>query len=87
MDSNITEIDMFNIIKTNFTNELYEWMKIEFSDVCSNGDVCINKLLDDLNSMYSQKNEVETIEYISYIYDRYINNYLKGKNPDPFWAD
>ena len=27
-------------------------MKIEFSDVCSSGDVSINELLDDLNLVY-----------------------------------
>jgi hypothetical protein len=90
MNCNITDVEMFDIIKTNFTNELYEWMKIEFSDKCSNGDLCINELLDDLNSMYNIKNKVEIpidIKFINYIYDRYINNYLKGENPDPFWAD
>ena len=88
-----TEEDMFNIIKTNFTANLYNWMKAEFSDVCSNGDVCINKLLDELNSIYNIKNKTDVscdmrqVCFINYIYDRYINNYLKGDAPDPFWAD
>ena len=86
----ITEEEMFDIIKNNFTDELYKWMKTEFSDVCSNGDECINKLLDDLKSVYIIKNETEILfdtKFISNIYNRYINNYLKGEKPDPWWAD
>jgi hypothetical protein len=89
MDCIITKEEMFDIIKNNFTDELYKWMKIQFSDVCSNGDVCINRLLDNMNSIYNIKNENEIlydedIDYIDYIYDAYINNYLEGKSPTPW---
>ena len=90
MTCNITETEMFDIIKKNFTDDLYNWMKIEFSDVCSSGDVYINKLLDDLNLVYNIKNKTDlSIEskYINYIYDAYKNSYLKGIQPDPLWAD
>ena len=83
--------EMLNIIQTNFTAELYTWMKREFSDVCSNGDVAINKLLDELYDVYVLKNktDVEKMEttYISSIYNTYIGSYLEGYVPDPFWAD
>jgi len=93
---------MFNIIKSNFTEDLYKWMKIQFSDICSNGDIVINDLLDDLHlnshSYDKLRNEkefnkyvqyvqyVQYIPYIPYIYDLYINNYLKGKSANPWWA-
>ena len=83
--------EMLNIIQTNFTAELYVWMKREFSDVCSHGDVAINKLLDELYDVYVLKNktDVEEMEttYISSIYNTYIGSYLEGYDPDPFWAD
>ena len=88
----MTEAEMFDIIQTNFTAELYVWMKREFSDVCSHGDVAINKLLDKLYDVYvlkKTKEEEEEMEttYISPIYNTYIGSYLEGAEPDPFWAD
>ena len=87
----MTEAEMLDIIQTNFTPELYDWMKREFSDVCSNGDVAINKLLDELYHIYVLKNKTEEEEmettYISSIYNTYIGSYLEGAEPDPFWAD
>ena len=85
----MTEAEMLNIIQTNFTAELYVWMKREFSDVCSHGDVAINKLLDKLYDVYVLKNKTEEMEtiYISSIYNTYIGSYLEGAEPDPFWAD
>ena len=84
-----TEAEMFDIIQTNFTPELYTWMKREFSDVCSHGDVAINKLLDKLYHVYVLKNKTEEMEtkYISSIYNTYVGSYLEGAEPDPFWAD
>ena len=90
MDCITTEEQMLDIIKNKFTNELYLWMKRQFSDVCSYGDVSINNILDDLNSVYNIKNKKELsveLKYIDYIYDAYINMYLLNKDPDPFWAD
>ena len=85
----MTEAEMLDIIQTNFTPELYDWMKREFSDVCSHGDVTINKLLDKLYDVYVLKNKTEEMEttYISSIYNTYIGSYLEGAEPDPFWAD
>jgi|LakMenEpi03Aug12_release.lakeMendotaPanAssembly.Ray.scaffolds.fasta_scaffold1025006_2 hypothetical protein len=85
-------IKMFYIIKSNFTEDLYKWMKIQFLDICSNGDIIINNLLDDLNSHNKLINEkefskyVQYVQYIPYIYDLYINNYLKGESANPWWA-
>ena len=81
---------MLEIIKEKMTPELYSWMKRQFSNVCSNGDVCINNLLDDMNEVYCLKNKfVITAEpkYIDYIYDAYINLYCNNKDPNPWWAD
>ena len=89
----MTEAEMLNIIQTNFTAELYTWMKREFSDVCSHGDVTINKLLDKLYDVYVLKNKTKEEEeemettYVSHIYNTYIGSYLEGAEPDPFWAD
>jgi hypothetical protein len=84
MVSILTESEMFEIIKKNFTDDLYKWMKIEFSDICSCGDIYINELLDNLNSVYNIKDNTELIcdpkyiYYIDHIYGAYINNYIKG---------
>jgi len=77
---------MFNNIKENFTKNLYDWMKINFSDVCSSGDVLINNLLDELYSNKEIQIKPEWLNYIEHVYDAY-NNYLKDKAPNPFWAD
>ena len=80
-------IKMYYIIKSNFTEDLYKWMKIQFLDVCTDGDIIINNLLDDLHSHNKLKNKREVIGFIPIIYDVYINNYLKGIAANPWWAN
>jgi hypothetical protein len=82
--------DMFHALKTVYTEELHQWLKTEFSDVCSNGDVYINQLLDDLHSFHILKKQEIRLDtqnfYVSHIYDRYLNNYLVGQGPNPWRA-
>ena len=79
-------MDIIKKLKDIFTNKLYKYLKIHFSDVCSNGDIIINKILDKLinNSNSFTKDE---LKYTSYIWDVYNEYYLKNKESDPFWAD
>ena len=85
------EDEMFNEIFLNFNPELYQWMKTHFSDVCSNTDVKIHLILEELNKMCNLKTidrtNIKFNDVIYYIYDVYTNNFLKGENPDPFWAN
>ena len=79
----------FDIIKKNFNSRLYNWMKIQFSDFCTSGDGDVNNLLEDLNRVYCLKTQSEcNVEpkYINYIYDFYVDDYIKGHEPNPFWA-
>ena len=91
MENYKTEDEMFNEIFLNFSPELYKWMKTQFSDVCSNTDVKIHIILEELNKVCNLKTidrtNIEFNDVIYYIYDVYTNNFLKGENPDPFWAD
>jgi hypothetical protein len=85
----LDETEMFNIIKEKLTEDLdlYDWMKRQFSDVCSSGDVVINELLDELKFNKEIQIKEEWMNYIIYVYNIYIENYLNGEDPDPFWAD
>lgn len=71
-----------NKLRNNFTDHLYKWMKIEFSDICSDGDVIINRILDRLKDGLDQ--ERDDLEYIEYVYDAYNKKYLRGDRADPF---
>lgn len=71
-----------NKLRNNFTDHLYKWMKIEFSDICSDGDVIINRILDRLKDGLDQ--EIDDLEYIEYVYDAYNEKYLQGDRADPF---
>ena len=83
--------DMYSELKLIFTLDFYESAKIEFSDVCSLGDICINTILDDLNDICIKKIEneekYEDSFYIGNIYDFYKDVYLVGKAPNPFRYD
>ena len=93
--------DNFNILAIMynvFNNDIYEWMKIEYEDVCSDGDVKINKLLDIiyLNKLNKEHEGLlpqtlsipdDMLRYISYIYDSYNEHYLMGDSPSSFRYD
>ena len=87
-------IYMFSIIRSYYTPHLHNWMKKQYCDVCSSGDVIINKILDELNDFYNlkkisvfNKNLLYNSNLIEYIYSDYDNHYMKDVEPDPFWAD
>jgi hypothetical protein len=73
----------------------YEWLKKEYSDVCSGGDVIINKLLDatnknkltwnDIINLSEGYSEDEKLYFIDHIFQSY-KGYLEGREPDPWWA-
>ena len=80
----------YELIKI-FTPKFYEDAKIQFSDVCSNGDVYINDMLDELNLICNKNIVPDTsmkIEhYIESIYNFYKEVYSQGGEPNPWWAD
>lgn len=84
---------MLEELKTNYTPEIHSWLKTQYMDICSNGDVIINSILNQLNKYMndpsSEKTDIDITgkEYfIEHIYDSYVNEYLKGMEPDPWWA-
>lgn len=83
--------EMYYELKSAFTPDFYEDAKIQFSDVCSNGDVYINALLDELNLICNKNIVPDTImeieHYIESIYDFYKEIYIQGGKPNPWWAD
>ena len=95
LTNKLTNKQMLAELRIVFTPYLYRWMKTQFSDICSNGDRCINNLLDELDKFYNKKNicklniDMEYIEtrYIEYIYSFYIDSFMKDEDPFPFWAD
>jgi len=82
--------DMYYEIKAAFTPGFYKDAKIQFSDICSNGDVYINDLLDELNLICNKNIIPDTImeieHYIEAIYDFYKEVYTQGGKPNPWWA-
>ena len=83
--------EMYYELKLAFTPDFYEDAKIQFSDVCSNGDVYINDMLDELNLICNKNIVPDTsmkIEhYIESIYNFYKEVYSQGGEPNPWWAD
>ena len=83
--------DMYYEIKAAFTPQFYIDAKIQFSDVCSNGDVYINEMLDELNLICNKNIVPDTTmkieHYIEAIYDFYKEVYTQGGKPNPWWAD
>ena len=77
----------YNIINNLCMDEL-RWLKEEYSDMCSKGDVIINNILD--LKIKGQHIEFEYINansiYVQYIINS-LQSYCNGNNPDPYWAD
>ena len=77
-------------------DELYDALKDNYSDVCSDGDVVINDIINMLNegrrnSPYLLIQKLRTIEDVeTYLYhpEEIINRWLKDEKctPDAFWA-
>ena len=63
----LTDLEMYNVLRTKMTDDLYNWMKIQYKDVCSNGDVVINIHLDNLY----QDNLNNTITIPTLMHDLY----------------
>ena len=94
-----TPQEMLQTLKTNYTIELHNWLKIQYMDVCSDGDIIINNILNQLNK-YMRKEfsdntyTITTIDnvgdrvwyFVEHIYSSY-NDYLDGNEPNPWWAD
>jgi hypothetical protein len=76
-------------------------LKKQYSDICSNGDVIINDLINILNKDVNNNNATnKMIEYRNmYTKQDYFDNvvinlletiddfYKDGLNPNPFWAN
>lgn len=79
--------------------ERVEWCKIEFSDVCSNGDVLINNVLDCIESHIDDHDTEKLEEDLHTTMQEFpvsigaitclINSlagYENGDDPNPWWA-
>ena len=85
----LTNLEMYDVLRAEMTDDLYNWMKIQYKDVCSHGDVMINRYLDNLRQ--DNKNNTITIpildlSFIVYVYKDWKGLYLKGADADPWWA-
>ena len=80
----LTNLEMYTEMKNKVTEDLYEWLKTEFSDVCSHGDRIINSHIDN---MY---NKIEippnNLIYFNYIYNAWKENYMNNIEANPWWA-
>lgn len=61
-------------------DELYYWMKNEYIDTCSSGDVCINSILDKYHLEKQEKATEYELRFIWSLYDSFINDYKQGEN-------
>ena len=85
----LTDLEMYNVLRTKMTDDLYNWIKIQYKNVCSNGDVMINMYLDNLyqdNINNTITNLTVELRFIAYVYNDWKEVYLKGVDADPWWA-
>ena len=78
-----TNDTMYSELQTAMTEDLYHFLKDHFIDVCSNGDIIINRHIDNIYN-----NIIITDLYlINYVYNVWQEYYVMGLEPDPHWAD
>jgi len=82
----LSKEEIYSRLKVVFNSDIYDWMKIQYCDVCSNGDVAINFILEQMNSQIDISVKDENLTYITHIYDTYLMEYLLNYKPNPFWA-
>jgi len=68
---------MLKAFKADADGELYAWLKDEYVDVCSNGDVAINSMLDKYHMEEQEKATEEELRYIFHLYETYVYEYLE----------
>ena len=81
-ENTLTNEQMYNELIAVYDDNLHKYMKTQFSDICSNGDIIINNHLNNMNN----KNQITDFKLMDYIYDVYINDFLVGNPSDPWWA-
>jgi len=74
------------ILRNIFTSEIYRWLKYNYSNVCSNGDVIINNILDNIISGGNVLIEDQNMRFIDYIFESYLE-YLDDYESDPWHCD
>jgi hypothetical protein len=78
-----TNNTMYSELQTAMTEDLYHFLKHHFIDVCSNGDIIVNRHIDNIYN-----NIIITDLYlINYVYDVWQEYYIMGLQPDPYWAN
>ena len=60
------------------------WLKNEYSDICSAGDVIINAILDSLITGIMPRIDDKSIYFVEHIRASYAL-YSTGTGADPFW--
>ncbi len=95
-DAKDDEISICTFQRFLFKNDrLYAWMKKEYSDACSTGDLKINFLLDEafigeFNACvhWNDPSEIEDLSmWIEYIADSYRKYYAQNREADPFRSE
>ena len=74
--------EMYNQLQNAMTDDLYDWLKTEYSDVCSNGDIIINNHLDNMYNNVS----ITELTLIDHIYNKWQTHYVNGHIANPWWA-
>jgi hypothetical protein len=78
-----TNNTMYSELQTAMTEYLYNFLKHHFIDVCSNGDIIVNRHIDNIYN-----NIIITDLYlINYVYDVWQEYYIMGLQSDSYWAD
>lgn len=89
-------MEKLNILANAMNTDFYNWLKIEYGDICGYNDALINKIIDeiyfnknvsmnDLQIIYTSYSYRITIQQIiNYLYDDY-SRFDAGEEPDPFF--
>jgi hypothetical protein len=95
-------IDSYNKLAQKYSHEKsIKALKKHYSDICSTGDVIINKLINILNEhandnnannyILNYKNTHNNINYFNSVYESLIETidefHKNGLKPNPFWAN
>jgi len=84
----IYKLEKINELMTAFhkNDKIYYWMKKQYRDCCSNGDIMINSMIE---KYYTNEHATpDELEYFYHLYDTY-KSHINDPSipPNPWWAD
>lgn len=93
-DNKIKYLPKYEDLYNKINNDSYEWLKIQYSDICTCGDKIINSILDEMYNLKNYEIDYDEIENnkeeYNYYYDHILESYedyMSGIDCDPLWAD